>query len=271
MFMDRDLALRLEPTEGHFAASFVDARGPCDSLWRRFGSTVAIYDGVDSPLTQTFGLGLDGPVSADELAEIEALFTSRGVDVMHEVCPFAGIETYALLADRGYRPIELSSVLVQPLGDPHPELDEPLAAPPSLRVRAIEPADRADWIETSVAGLSDDPTIAATFRPLAEVMTHNRASVAYLVEHDGAPIATGSLSFHGTVALFAGASTIPAARGRGAQTALLATRLADARRRGCDLAMMVTAPGSTAQRNAERRGFRVAYSRVKWRRALSAA
>jgi hypothetical protein len=34
---------------------------------------------------------------------------------------------------------------------------------------------------------------------------------------------------------------------------------------GCDLAMIVTVPGSGSQRNAEREGFRVAYTRVKWR------
>jgi hypothetical protein len=35
--------------------------------------------------------------------------------------------------------------------------------------------------------------------------------------------------------------------------------------RGCDLAMMVAEAGSESQRNAERQGFRVAYTRMKWR------
>jgi hypothetical protein len=34
---------------------------------------------------------------------------------------------------------------------------------------------------------------------------------------------------------------------------------------GCDLAMMVAAVGSDSQRNAERNGFRIAYTRIKWR------
>lgn len=41
-------------------------------------------------------------------------------------------------------------------------------------------------------------------------------------------------------------------------------RLRIAAARGCDLAMMVAAPGSASQRNAERQGFRIAYTRVKW-------
>ena len=30
------------------------------------------------------------------------------------------------------------------------------------------------------------------------------------------------------------------------------------------VAMMVAAPGSSSQRNAERQGFRIAYTRTKW-------
>ncbi len=35
---------------------------------------------------------------------------------------------------------------------------------------------------------------------------------------------------------------------------------------GCDLAMMGALPGSDSQRNAERHGFHIAYTRIKWRR-----
>jgi len=42
--------------------------------------------------------------------------------------------------------------------------------------------------------------------------------------------------------------------------------LRHAKEQGCDLAMMCAAPGSTSQRNAERQGFRIAYTRIKWGR-----
>jgi GNAT superfamily N-acetyltransferase len=67
---------------------------------------------------------------------------------------------------------------------------------------------------------------------------------------------------HGVCGLF-GASTLPAFRRRGAQSALLATRLAWAREKGCDLAVSITQPGSISHRNIERSGFRVAYTRTK--------
>jgi predicted acetyltransferase len=66
------------------------------------------------------------------------------------------------------------------------------------------------------------------------------------------------------VAVLAGACTIREYRNRGAQRALLQARLRNAAEHGCDLAMMVAAPGSASQRNAERQGFRIAYTRIKW-------
>jgi GNAT superfamily N-acetyltransferase len=77
------------------------------------------------------------------------------------------------------------------------------------------------------------------------------------------------LCLHEGVALFGGSATVPELRHRGLQTALLHERMRYAVERGCDLAMMVAQPGSDSQRNAERKGFRIAYTRTKWR--LSAA
>ena len=54
------------------------------------------------------------------------------------------------------------------------------------------------------------------------------------------------------------------ARRQGAQLALLEERLRYAASRGCTIGMMGAAPGSGSQRNAERHGFRIAYTRTKW-------
>lgn len=265
-FMDLDLSRRLERTEGAVSATFPPVKQrlmpEVGAAWRDFAGTYAIFDGHDSPLSQTFGLGLFEPLTPALLSEIEAFFEERGAPVMHEVSPHAGIATLGLLAERDYRPVELSTVLVQPI-----EGATSVPSPRSLRVRVIEPPDHAAWIETSVVGWSEDPAISQIIRRVAELACANDTMVHFVVEREGAPIATGSLGLHAGVALLAGASTIPSARGVGAQALLLAARLAEAQRRGCELAMMVTAPGGTSQRNAERHGFRVAYTRAKWRLA----
>ncbi|MDQ3339099.1 MAG: hypothetical protein M4D80_28395 [Myxococcota bacterium] len=264
MFMDRELSCRLERVEGIVGVTFSEVNRARGAVSQELHGTYAFFDGADSPLTQTFGLGMAEPVTPESLAAIEAFFTERGADVMHEVSPLAGIETIALLAERGYRPLELSTVLVKPLDD------SDVPAVPGLRARTAESADRDVWIETSVQGWSADQTYGDMMRTIATAAFANRTMVHFLVEREAQAIATGSLAVVDDIALLAGASTVPAGRGLGAQTLLLGARLAEARHRGCAIAMMVANPGSTSQRNAERRGFRVAYTRTKWRLARRA-
>jgi len=263
--MDLDLAQRLERTEGMVCSSFIEPHNLVANVgaaWHDFAGTIAIFDGVGSPLTQTFCLGTPAPVGEADLATIEAWFAERGADTSHEVSPFAAVEMLQVMVARGYKPIEQSSVLVQQIGEP--------MVPSALRVRAVDPdVDARIWADTAFAGWSEDPTYAPFMRAMVDVSIANRSMWHYLVERGGEPIATGSMGIYGDVALLAGASTIPSARGQGAQAALLAKRLVDARARGCTVAMMVANVGSTSQRNAERNGFRVAYTRTKWQRARS--
>ena len=72
------------------------------------------------------------------------------------------------------------------------------------------------------------------------------------------------MSIYDDVALLAGASTVPEGRKQGAQLALLDSRLRYAAEHGCNIATMGALPGSASQRNAERQGFRIAYTRTKW-------
>jgi hypothetical protein len=223
-----------------------------------------MFDGPESPITQTFGLGLAGLRLADVEA-IEAFFSSRGAATHHEVCPLAGVETYALLSERGYRPVELSNVLVLSLDEALPSRDVASALP----VRKAGPRDEEAWVSAAARGWTDDPAFADMIRSFSRISFASDAVTKFLVELDGVVVATGSLGAHEGIALLAGASTVPEARRRGAQRALFTERLHEAKRLGCSVAMMVAAPGSTSQHNAERSGFRVAYSRTKWRRALA--
>src|SRR5258708_30021701 len=104
---------------------------------------------------------------------------------------------------------------------------------------------------------------------IARVGAKRPGGSAFLAELAGQPIATGAMSIWQGVAMLAGASTVPEGRKQGAQLALLNARLSYAAEHGCDLAMMGALPGSSSQRNAERQGFRIAYTRIKWRLPLT--
>src|SRR5207237_7714123 len=85
--------------------------------WIEIAGASAMFDGVRSPVTQTFGLGLFDAVTGTEMAALETFFVERGAEVVHEVSPIADAAMPALLSDRGYRPTEFTSVMYRPLGD----------------------------------------------------------------------------------------------------------------------------------------------------------
>jgi GNAT superfamily N-acetyltransferase len=131
-------------------------------------------------------------------------------------------------------------------------------------VRRTEQGEEDLWAETASRGWSETPEAAAFIREFGPVSAGASGIVCYVAEVNGYPVSAAALAIHDGVALLAGASTDPAYRGRGAQGLLLHTRLRHASDAGCELAMMGALPGSASQRNAERKGFRIAYTRIKW-------
>ena len=269
LFSDRALAQRLERTEARANAAFVEARARSEpglgACWTDVAGTWAMFDGAGSPLTQTFGLGLFEPVGDHELSLLEAFFHSRGADVFHEVSPMADPGLLALLTARGYVPLEFSSVLTRATEAPIDDAPRDLASG-VVTVRAIDARDAMVWCETSVNGWrSEGEELAEFVRQFGALSSQAAGTTCFLAEQQGVPIGAAAMSIFGDVALLAGASTVPAGRRQGAQRALLAARLRHAAAAGVPLAMMAAAPGSASQRNAERQGFRMAYTRLKWR------
>jgi len=194
---------------------------------------------------------------------IERFFLDRGAPVLHEVCPLAGVAALDLLCARKYRPIEISNVLYRPVEKPA------LEDHGSIRVRVIGPEEAQLWTHTSARGWGHEhPELLDFLLQSGAISSAREQSLCFLGEIDDRPGAAGALCIHEGVALFAGSATVPELRRRGLQAALLHERMRYACDHGCDLAMMVAEAGSNSQRNAERKGFRIAYTRMKWRLGL---
>jgi GNAT superfamily N-acetyltransferase len=264
--VDLALARRLERAEGRAGAAFVASRARAvpevGATWSEIAGALAMYDGVGSPITQTFALGVVAPPSDDDLAALEEFFFERGAEVNHEISPLAGVELFGRLVERGYRPVELTSVMYQPIGGTPRE-----SASGPVTVRRVGRDESALWATTAAQGWATEGVHLEEFmRAFGAVTAAAEGTECFVAELDGTPVAAAALAIHDAVALLAGASTRPEWRGRGAQAALLRARLRHAAESGCDLAMMGALPGSASQRNAERQGFRIAYTRVKWMR-----
>jgi len=269
-FTDPSLACRLERAEAVANARFVEARARLSpdsgAQWVEVAGAYAMYDGPRSPCTQTFGLGLFQMPTARDMDQLESFFTQRGAPVFHEVSPLADKALLPMLDRRGYRPVELSNVMFMALGEFHAGIS---TRNETLHVRMAGRDEHELWARTAADGWREFNEIADLMLDLMRVSVEREDSPSFLVELGGQPIATGGLAIHDGVALFAGASTVPEWRRRGAQQLLFETRCQYAMDKGCDLAMVCTEPGSSSQRNAERRGFRVAYTRTKWELSLT--
>jgi GNAT superfamily N-acetyltransferase len=86
----------------------------------------------------------------------------------------------------------------------------------------------------------------------------------YLATVDDAPAGAALLYIDDGIGYMAAASTIPAMRGRGCQTALLNRRIAEAARHGCELVTAQCAFGSISHLNMQRVGMQMAYNKAIW-------
>ncbi|HEX3102017.1 MAG TPA: hypothetical protein VHQ01_09510 [Pyrinomonadaceae bacterium] len=266
IYSDRILSQKLERAEARSNAAFVEARArlfpDSGAAWIEVGGTYAMFDGVESPCTQTFGLGLFDEIKETELNEIEEFFATRGAPVFHEVSPMADPALMPMLNARGYHPIELSSVLYRSLSARRLEVPRENDL---LSTRIIEPDEVDLWAATSAAGWATEHESLGDFMfNFGQISAQCEGSFPYIAELGGKAISTGLLFIHDDVAMLAGASTIPEGRNNGAQNALLATRLKFAAAKGCTLAIMGASPGSQSQKNAQKNGFNIAYTRTKW-------
>ena len=268
-FMDLELARRVEHAEGkacrECAEAFHRAHPEFPVAVEEIAGGVAVFAGADSPVTQAIGVGLEGTVKDEELDRLGDFFQARNAPAAIELCPLVEMSLYERFAARGYRLLEVSSVLIR-------EISSPGVAKPSVQhdvtVKTAPGDDAKLWTLTVAQGFAEQFPMTPEMLEVMEGFFHAVNSTAFLAYVDGNVAGGGALAMHGGVCGLFGASTLPELRRRGVQTALLDARIGWAASHGCDLAVSITAPASISQRNIERAGFRVAYTRTKLIRPL---
>ena len=271
IFADLKLSQRIEAAE---TQSGVDCAKTMARLRPESGAGAepvaggyAIFTGVNSPVTQAIGLGLHGPVSATEIEQLEHFYRSRGDAVRVELCPHADPSLFEHFGRRGYRTVEVSNVLVRPL-----QRSETWPGPAAgITVERVPPEDAALWTRTVAQGFAEHFPVTPEILEVTELFFHTPEAQCFLARINGEPAGGAAFAVHDGIAGVYGASTLPAFRKRGVQTALLHARLAIAAAAGCDLAHTITQVGSASQRNVERCDFRVVYTRSKFQRDWTSA
>jgi len=216
---------------------------------------VAVFTGTESPLTHAVGLGLNGPVKPEELDRLEHFFRSRGARPAIDLCPFADPGLVEQLAMRGYRLAEFNNVLVRRMAGYE------LALTP--RVRRTRPDEVDLWSHTVGCGFFDASELTTEEMDVGRAICAMPEALLFLaVTGCGKPAGGSAMAVHQGLATLFADSTLAAFRRQGLHRELIAARLNEALAQGCDFATASTLPGSISQRNYERAGFIVVYTKV---------
>lgn len=238
------------------------------AVTRRFGSVRALFVRDDSSRFWSKAGGFDQPVTADVLGEVCEFFRDQGApEAWIAVAPAMVPDDWPELCDRfgvrsAGRHVKFASEVDVVLAG----RDGVAALDPALRVAPVEPCDAGRWAAVMME----------TFGMTDEGMADMAASVvgrpnwqSFGVWDGGEIVAVGSwFRYAGCADMFGGA-TVPEARGRGAQSALLTIRARAARAAGCRWLVAETEadePGghNPSLHNLLRAGFRPLYERTDW-------
>ncbi|MBS1721875.1 MAG: GNAT family N-acetyltransferase [Armatimonadetes bacterium] len=222
---------------------------------KRIGTGRATFCGEGSPLTQVSLLFHRQDFDPDQLDEVDEFFRGRATNWEFNVTPFTNPRLIPAIVERGWTEVQFENLMARSLYD----LSD--IATNDVETRVVTGDGRDAWADIGTRGFFGD-NVPPSCQNLPSIIAGSPGTTCFLAYVDGKPAATATLSQHEATVYLGGAATLKEFRGRGAQTALLAARLRYAQANGCDLALCECTPGAQSQRNQERAGFRVVYTKM---------
>ncbi len=263
-FADHALTSRLEALSAEEMRRFVEtarASDPySDAALLEVAGGVAVYLGEGSPVNQAIGLGLQSTaVTAEDARALHSFYADREQQGVAVLSPFVDRSLLLRMADLGWRLDGFENVLVRAY-EAHDRLVDVQS---DVDIRVIDTDEgRAVWAHVAAVGFSAPLEPPASHLALSRVVADRPGTTLLMAFVDGRPAGTGELYVQDSIAWLSADATLPEFRRRGVQRALQLARLKLGAERGCELAVTESSPGSGSQRNMERLGFRVAYTRV---------
>ncbi len=228
-----------------------------------------VFAGLNSPVGRAVGLGFAGPITEADLDRLESFYRSHNAPAQIDVCPLHDMQLLETLKGRGYVMAELNNVLYRPL-DPTEQFPD---GPAGIEIRRGQPEEAAVLADILSRCFYEKGNAPEGFADLLTPLYQVDEAMTFVAILDGTTVAVAAgrvIPQHRILALM-GAGTLADYRRRGLQTALFRRRLQAAANSGCEVAVVVTQGGTVSQRNAERLGFRVAYSKATlWKNFESA-
>ena len=278
MFATASLARRIERAEMGLVLEGARAAArrvpPDQMIVHEFNGGAAVFVEAGAPFNKTVALGFDGVPEPEVLDRLEQQFAERQAPLQFEVATLADPGVARALTKRGYELVGFENVLALPLG-PSSRF-EPV---PGVEVMRAGEDESAAWLDAVAVGFMHPDTFdGPSSQPQLPRDVLDRVFgdtlVApnferYIARRGGEVAGGGSFRMQDGIAQLSGAATLPAHRRHGVQSALLRHRLAEAVRRGCDIAIVTTEPGSKSQENVQKAGFALLYARAVMVKASS--
>lgn len=263
------IAERLEQSEAAHWGSLLEGLAalpgnPYAPQVRRFGRLTALAcPGMAkrSFVNRIFGVG-DG--ESEALTEALAWMHSLGVRPRIDLCPLLPHEmTLRWLAREGFVCYGFQMALYRNAASGFPPEE---TFPTGVEVRPAETAAELAFVRAAMpeAFAETDPTWLRWLTDSMDASFGRPDWRTYVARVDGEMAGFGQLHLADGVGSLALAGTLDRFRGRGAQTALIRRRIADAAAAGCDLIATQTGNGTASQRNMERLGLRLAYTKAEF-------
>ena len=275
MFANASLARRIERAEVGLIVEGARAAArrvpPGQLLIEEFDGGGVVFVEPGAPFNKAVGFGFDGVPSSSHLDRLERAFAERQAPLQFEVSNLADPGVARSLTARGYQLVGFENVLGIAVTE---SLVERLNAARSMTidVRGASHDEAALWIDVVTNGflhpdLYDGPAShEATNREVLERVFGDTIAAPgferFLARRSGTVAGGASFRAQDGVAQLSGAATLPAHRRLGVQSALLRHRLLEAAKRGCDVAVVTTTPGSKSQENVQKAGFALLYTRA---------
>ena len=131
-----------------------------------------------------------------------------------------------------------------------------------MQVHAAEANEHEEYVRAVIGGFFGRSELTDEEKRLGTTLFHMPCTTAFLGIVDGHTAGGGGMSTRNKVASLFGDATLPEFRNRGVHAAVIQARLKEGAAHGCDVATAGTLPGSGSQRNYERLGFQIAYTKV---------
>lgn len=259
-FFDQELAQMLEATEAATTIAHIEAKArlfpESGATVEDIGDGVAVFAGAGSPINRVHNLGMRQPVTSGILASAEAFYAARHASCPVDLCPLADPSLIRALGARGYTVAAFKHVWLRETG----RLAGLPVLAPAIRVEIVPPEEATLWAKVvahSFAG--GNPAQTDLEIPLPNA--HKSDTTVFLAWLEDQPAGGGALALRDGLGICFSTSVRPELRRMGVQTALLHARLRFAAESGCQWMMVQTSPGSPSQRNVERFGFRLVYTK----------